>query len=120
MLTFDALSTRYSVPIEDDARFLALLDSESYPTENAAFQQGPAAFQQGRRTLSERLNRETPARETDYDGHFGPHIVFELDAEDDTAEVKVEIARIIGEHLDWCQTLPIRPDVAARRKGEQQ
>lgn len=109
-LRFDALTTRYSVPIDDVDRFQALLDSESYVT-------GGAAFKNGNAPLSECLNKETMASRTDYNGHFGPHIVFDLDVEDDTPEQKALILEIIEEHLDWCMTLPVREDVKEQRKS---
>lgn len=104
---FVRTSTSYSVPVPD-AAFLALLDSESYATDNAAYKEGG-------QTLYDRL-KPTVAMGVDYNGHFGAQIILELDFDDDTPENREEIVAIINEHLTWCMTLPLRPDVAKRRK----
>jgi hypothetical protein len=107
-MPFTTTSRMISFEIEDDARFLALLDSESHATDNAV-------FKPGNQTLYERLEHETKARDINYDGHFGAQVMFMLDEEDFTEENLAEIEATINRHLDWCQTLEVVEHVRARR-----
>ena len=104
------MTTRFAVSIDDD-RFLALLDSESYATNNAAYQPGAE-------TLCTKLDRDTPASDTTYDGHFGAAIFFDLDTDDISPETFAAIEAVINQHLDWCQTLEVVEHVRKRRAKE--
>jgi hypothetical protein len=94
---FEKTSTSYAIEIGDED-FSALLDSESYVTDNAAYKAGAA-------TLGEKLDRQTPARNVDYNGHFGAHVFLSLDADDDTEATRLAIKVLILDHLRWCRTL---------------
>ena len=107
-MAFTTTSRTVSFEIEDDARFLALLDSESHATDNAT-------FKPGNQTLYERLEHETKARAIEYDGHFGAQVMFIIEEEDFTPENLAEIEAVINLHLDWCQTLEVVEHVRERR-----
>lgn len=108
-MPFTTTSRTLSYEIEDDARFLALLDSESYPTENAA-------YKPGNQTLYDRLKNETVAFSSDYNGHAGAQIIIEIDEDDFNEDNLAAIEEVINDHLDWCQTLEVVEHVQKRRE----
>lgn len=107
---FTRTASTFSILVEEDV-FIALLDSESYATDNAAYKEG--AF-----VLSDLLTKRTPAFNVDYNGHYGPQIVLSLFEEDDCPENREEIVALINAHLAWCLLQPLVPHVAKRRKEE--
>jgi hypothetical protein len=107
-MKLEACYTRYSIEIAHDD-FVALEDSESYVTDNAA-------FKPGQQTLSEKLNALPDVSDVDYNGHFGAAVYLTMAVDVDTDFVFLSIKRIITAHLKWCKSLPIAPHVAKRRK----
>lgn len=94
-LAFEPMSTRFSIVIDID-RFTALLDTESYRTDNIALQQGNT-------DLGTKLQRETVARDVEYDGHFGAHIVLTIETDEDSPQARAKILQVINDHLAWCE-----------------
>lgn len=92
----------------DEARFLDLLDSESYVTGHAAY--GP-----GKETLRDMLLDFAALSDIAYDGHFGAAIYFTIDADVDQRLLAAEIEPIIKDHLDWCASLPKASHIIERR-----
>ena len=109
-IAFDRTSSTFSIPLEIET-MVALEDSESDATGNAA-------YKEGNETLCWKLGKQTAATGVDYNGHFGAQIILTLDADDDTPEERQKIVDVINAHLDWCLSLKLRPDVAKRRKEE--
>lgn len=97
MFNFEVTRRSYSVEINQDD-FLNLLDSESHVTNDAAFQSGNS-------TLSEKLEKISGVSAVDYSGHYGSAIYFDIDADDDTDELKSIISETITNHLLWCKEL---------------
>lgn len=110
MLKFEATQTSYAIEI-DEHRFLDLLDSESYVTENAA-------YNNGNETLFKKLNDLPGIFDIDYNGHFGSAVYLKIDIDDDTDELKAQISNIIEKHLKWCSKLKKRDNVVKRRNEE--
>ena len=106
-LKFEVTQRSYSIEIDDES-FLDLIDSESYVTENAAYQKGVE-------TLSQKLNKLPGVWDADYNGHFGAAIYLKIDVDDDTEALQIQIGEIIEKHLKWCAGLPKRKDVLQRR-----
>lgn len=108
-MPFTTISRTLSYEVSDE-RFLALLDSESYVTCNAA-------YKSGNQTLVERLGEETVVGTVNYDGHFGAQIIIEIDEDDFTPQNLATIEIVINDHLDWCQKLELVPHVRERREA---
>lgn len=106
-MNFAPLHIRMCAHIDQDS-FLALLDSESYATDNAA-------YKDGNKTLHQQLEARTKATEVDYGGHSGSYVYFTLDVDVNTAETLAEIEAVIEEHLQWCKTLELVDHVKERR-----
>lgn len=96
-MKFEKTRTSYAIEIDQD-KFLALLDSESYVTDSAAYREA------GAQSLFAKLIK-TPAEDVEYNGHFGCNVYLSLDVENDTDEVRAQIIGVINNHLDWCLTL---------------
>jgi hypothetical protein len=111
MLTFEKTITSYCIAIEDDQLMLALEDSESYVTDNAA-------FADGNMTLCQKLDELDGVQDIDYNGHFGNHVFLSIEVDHDNAKTKRKISKVIEEHLAWCQTLEIVDHVKERRERE--
>lgn len=101
------LTLRCAVEIDSD-RFLDLLDSESYVTDNAAYEPGV-------QTLDEKLHGVADVADIDYNGHFGAMIYFTINADADQTAVAAEIEPIINSHLDWCAGLTKVAHIVERR-----
>ena len=106
-LAFEATATSYAIAIDGD-RFLDLLDSESYVSENAAFKDGAE-------TLCEKLKKLPGVRDVEYSGHFGSAVYLSLPVGDDLPAVRKRILAVIERHLKWCAKLPKRLEVRQRR-----
>lgn len=107
---FEKTVTSYAIEIEDEDDFLALMDSESYATDHAA-------FKDGNDTLCAKLGRLDGVSGLEYNGHFGSFIYLDIDVENDRIGTKKEISRTITEHLEWCRTLEIVDHVKKRREN---
>lgn len=108
MLNFEVTRRSYAIEIEEE-RFLDLLDSESYVTDNAALKSGS-------QTLCEKLGQLDGVDDVNYDGHFGSYIYLMIDDEDDTDDLKKKINDVIEEHLKWCSSLKKAWHVLKRRE----
>lgn len=108
-MKLERITSRYAIEIEANS-FLALLDSESYVTDSAA-------FKAGNQMLSEKLEKQTAAMRVEYNGHFGNYVYLDLNEEDNNEATHALITGIIEEHLTWCGSLPIQEHVKKRRAG---
>lgn len=109
-LAFVTTQRSYSIEI-GTGRALDLLDSESYVTNQAAFEPGA-------QTLCEKLESIPGVRDVEYDGHFGPHVFLTIEDEHDSNAAKAQIAEVIEGHLKWCAQLTKDPRVAAGRASQ--
>ncbi|AXQ69605.1 hypothetical protein HOU03_gp163 [Caulobacter phage CcrSC] len=81
-------ATSYAIDVDDD-QFLAMIQAEGY--KGGDFE--PSLF--------DKLQK-TPARDIEYNGHFGASVYFTLTEEDDTPALRAELGRMIAEHLTLC------------------
>ncbi len=52
------------------------------------------------KTLSAKLDEVRGVSRTEYNGHFGASIFFDIDTDEDSAELRKEIRKIVRDHLD--------------------
>lgn len=109
-MKFSKTQTSYSISIDDDD-FLALLDSESYATDYAAYKKHT-------KSLYDKLEILAGVWDIDYDGHFGSQIILSIDVDEDTDELKETIINIIKEHLTWCKSLELVDWVKKKREKD--
>lgn len=109
-MKFTKTRSTYYIEI-DEAKFLRLLDSESYATNYAAFKAGS-------RTLGQKLDALPGIWNVDYNGHFGSAIHLSIDSGDDNAKTRRLINQVIDEHLEWCAGLDLVDHVANQRQQE--
>lgn len=98
-LVFEPTRVSFLLEITDE-QMTALMNSESYVTDNAAYKEGNS-------TLCDKL-KATNAHTVEYDGHFGAAIYLTLNVDDDTPAERKNIASIIEKHLKWCAKLKKR------------
>ena len=111
MRVFEKTTTIYAIHIDDDD-FLALMDSESYAT-------GDAAFKDNNKTLCDKLyDQVSGIWDIEYNGHFGANVYLNIEADSDTLQTKKKIDKIITEHLKWCRSLELVDFVKEQRKKE--
>lgn len=105
---FERVITSYIIEVDPDD-FIALLDSESYATDEAA-------YKSGNQPLSDKLDRLIGVNRVDYSGHYCNYINLDIDVEDDDPGMHQQICHIIEEHLKWCRSLELVDHVNKSRE----
>lgn len=94
MYTFDVNRLSISFEITNEDYFA--IEKRDRDRDDAASDRGEGDVEY----LFELLNKIEGVSDTDYNGHFGPYVFFNLDAVDDSPEKREEIRTLIVNYIN--------------------